>query len=74
MHLLRLSSFQKAVFKQKAKESSELLFDYESNLHLRSGWGTEKDIVTNLTKNTSKVIKYGYNCNNFAISFIKDKV
>ena len=41
---------------------------------MRSGWGTEKDVIINLAKNMTKVIKYRYDCNNFAISFIKDNV
>ncbi|KAM3146604.1 hypothetical protein pb186bvf_001134 [Paramecium bursaria] len=73
-HLIRFSSFQKCVFKQKARDTCLLFFDYQSNLHLRSGWGTEKDVIINLSKNTTKVIEYRYDCNNFAISFIKDKV
>ncbi|KAM3146601.1 hypothetical protein pb186bvf_001131 [Paramecium bursaria] len=73
-HLIRFSSFQKCVFKQKARDTCLLFFDYQSNLHLRSGWGTEKDVIINLSKNTTKVIEYRYDCNNFAISFMKDNV
>ena len=41
---------------------------------MRSGWGTEKDVIIDLNKNITKPISHGYNCNNFAISVLKNKV